>query len=131
MPALLGGWTAGKRDVGQINVAYSSALIPGKHRVNSLSKFCTARSIKAAGVYPEVLEVVLGSLLCAEVKLPVACFVCPCAVFQVRKSNFVIVQAPGMRQNGVAGNDGVTHELFQTVFASAITLQKAHRGQIR
>jgi hypothetical protein len=57
--------TAG-RNVGQIHVAMSSLAVLFKCRINRLDELCTTRLGRAASVYPEVAEVVLGSLACAE-----------------------------------------------------------------
>jgi hypothetical protein len=57
--------TAG-RNVGQIRVALSSLTVPFEHGINRLGELCTARLVDAVSVYPEVAEIVLRGLVCAE-----------------------------------------------------------------
>lgn len=69
MPVLLDRLPAGEtasRNVGQIHVTSSSGVLPFKHGVDSLTELCIIRLVDAASVYSEVAEVVLSSLVCAE-----------------------------------------------------------------
>jgi hypothetical protein len=57
---------------GTLNIASVNALIPAKHRIDSLGKLGVVRFADVASVNPEVLQTVLSRLFSTEPDLLIA-----------------------------------------------------------
>jgi hypothetical protein len=100
-----------------------SLVIPSKHGVDGFGELFAARLVDTAGVYPEVLEAISGSLFPAESKFFVAFLVFPYAVPYFLKPHFLI--SPKVRQDGIA-RQMPAEELFEAELVIVIASQKAH-----
>ena len=121
-------FSVGFGDIRKVDVAARYVLIPLKHGIDRHAKLNRILLIDVAGVYPEILQSISGSLLRAELYLLPPSLALPCAGFCVLKANFLL--SPGVRKYCV-GRDIAASRFAEDDLAIGFPLQEAYESHGR